>query len=388
MVDSRTDQGFILCDTLSTHYNNHHGVDETRSTMRLNPLTRVIPLPQHYDSENSLTDSFHDESSNISDNSITSLASVNSFSSANDENSMNLVNTTPRCKKKETGHVKRPMNAFMLWSQSQRRAMSEQHPKMRNSEISTQLGKRWKMMTDAERKPFQDQSAELRAQHALRYPDYKYTPKKKVLKRSKNSDRNVKADMQIDHNNNNNNNNSNNNNNAFVPHTSVYYIQDNILHPHYQYSVPQQCTPMDGIVRHSPNSWTPIPPSRLDPSSTTRMISKKVGEIGSLRACDGNLAVRPTKNSMCERSASKGEASVKQEEEPVTMWTTLTGKAITSLFLRALDIVDWSSFIWLRYCSSVPAVFYLFVDSVYHKYLIIFRYQTEYYYECEHKNGG
>jgi transcription factor SOX4/11/12 (SOX group C) len=83
-------------------------------------------------------------------------------------------------KKKNTVRIKRPMNAFMVWSQIERRKICEIQPEMHNAEISKQLGKQWKTLSSEERTPFIQEAQRLRLLHIQEYPDYKYRPRKKT----------------------------------------------------------------------------------------------------------------------------------------------------------------------------------------------------------------
>jgi hypothetical protein len=91
---------------------------------------------------------------------------------------------TPYSDATKTSHdgnnIKRPMNAFMVFSHYQRKKIVATEPDIHNAEISKRLGRQWKEMTDMQKLPYIRESETLRSLHLKEYPGYKYCPKKKV----------------------------------------------------------------------------------------------------------------------------------------------------------------------------------------------------------------
>jgi len=187
-------------------------------------------------------------------------------------------------------HVKRPMNAFMVWSQIERKKMADIYPDMHNAEISRRLGKQWKLLSDAERRPFIVRSEKLREEHMRRYPDYKYRPKKKTTKDMKSSNVASPSIIKLG--------------STSLEKGRLEYNSKSLteFHNNVQKNV--------NILKQKTDNLTVV--NTIEKSASPKIVtvwnhdvqlgrpfvtlSRQVGKIGSLSSCDGNVTVSPNKN--------------------------------------------------------------------------------------------
>ena len=81
--------------------------------------------------------------------------------------------------KRKPRRIKRPMNAFMIWSSVERKRLAEHEPRLHNTELSKRLGQMWKSMAEAEKTPYRKEADRLKAKIMEEHPDYKYRPRRR-----------------------------------------------------------------------------------------------------------------------------------------------------------------------------------------------------------------
>lgn len=77
--------------------------------------------------------------------------------------------------------VKRPVNAFILWSQQERRKLTESGVLLSENEsntigtVSKRLGLKWRLMSKEEKQPYVLEAERLKQAHRIQHPDYKFS---------------------------------------------------------------------------------------------------------------------------------------------------------------------------------------------------------------------
>ncbi|BFZ13763.1 hypothetical protein BsWGS_16802 [Bradybaena similaris] len=78
---------------------------------------------------------------------------------------------------KSKDHIRRPMNAFMIFSKAHRAMVHERHPNQDNRTVSKILGEWWYALGSEEKQSYHDLAAKVKEAHFKAYPDWKWCSK-------------------------------------------------------------------------------------------------------------------------------------------------------------------------------------------------------------------
>ncbi|XP_049896939.1 transcription factor sox-3-like [Epinephelus moara] len=90
-----------------------------------------------------------------------------------------IIENSLRSETDESGYIKRPPNAFIVWSHIHRCALCKTYPEAIMTEISVRLGREWSKLSEEQRRPFYEVAHKLQYIHRQKLPDHRYRPQRK-----------------------------------------------------------------------------------------------------------------------------------------------------------------------------------------------------------------
>ncbi|CAG8447817.1 3208_t:CDS:2 [Acaulospora colombiana] len=87
-------------------------------------------------------------------------------------------------KRRNNGHIPRPKNCFMAYREQIQHKVLEENPGMNNKLVSVIAAKMWKEESEEVKQYWRERAQQLKLEHMMKYPNYKFAPKKKQSKTS------------------------------------------------------------------------------------------------------------------------------------------------------------------------------------------------------------
>ncbi|CAG8524104.1 9115_t:CDS:2 [Ambispora leptoticha] len=82
-------------------------------------------------------------------------------------------------KRKSNDHIPRPKNCFMAYREHIQHEILQDNPGMNNKLVSVIAAQKWNEESEEVKETWREKAKQLKAEHQLKYPNYKFSPKKK-----------------------------------------------------------------------------------------------------------------------------------------------------------------------------------------------------------------
>ncbi|XP_019873610.1 transcription factor SOX-30 isoform X4 [Aethina tumida] len=83
----------------------------------------------------------------------------------------------------DQGKIPRPLNAFMLYANENRKTVAQMYPAESNKEISKKLGLSWRTLSVQEKNKYYQRAKIIDSEHKKKYPNYVYNPKEARIRK-------------------------------------------------------------------------------------------------------------------------------------------------------------------------------------------------------------